>query len=233
MTEATDRKQACAQDLRRRILSLEIEPGARLEEAQLSAHYEISRTPLREVLWGLRGEGYIQIDQGKGASVAPMGLETLRSFFETAPMIYANISRLAARNRSEAQLDDLRETQKGFENAVGFKLVDQAVLTNHVFHQIIGEMAQNQYLQASLFRLLIDHTRLAQTFFNAQNPREVKLVDQAVADHAALIEAITERQETRAVEVTLAHWDLSRDEMERFVRPDALPVEEFAESSAS
>ena len=41
------RKASCADDLRRRILTQELEPGSLLDETELAAHYAISRPPLR------------------------------------------------------------------------------------------------------------------------------------------------------------------------------------------
>lgn len=51
-------KIQCLDDLRNRILSLDIAPGSDLDELRLCDHYGISRTPLREVLQRLAGEGF-------------------------------------------------------------------------------------------------------------------------------------------------------------------------------
>jgi len=40
-----------------------------------------------------------------------------------------------------------------------------------------------------------------------------------------MISAIEACEGALAIELTLQHWDLSRDHMERFVRPDPLPVD--------
>ena len=40
-----------------------------------------------------------------------------------------------------------------------------------------------------------------------------------------MIAAIEDQQAEAAVALTLQHWALSQDRMERFVRPDLLPVE--------
>ena len=82
-------------DLRRRILSTELKPGHDLDEAGLSGYYNMSRTPLREVLQRLQGEGYVVMSENRGAKVASMDIDVLRTFFQTAPMVYANIARLA------------------------------------------------------------------------------------------------------------------------------------------
>ena len=77
-------KLDCLIDLRRRILSTELKPGHDLDEARLSDYYSMSRTPLREVLQRLQGEGYVVMSENRGAKVASMDIEVLRTFFQTA-----------------------------------------------------------------------------------------------------------------------------------------------------
>ena len=43
--------------------------------------------------------------------------------------------------------------------------------------------------------------------------------------HDPLIDAIENNEPARAVEITLAHWELSRNEIELHVRPDPLPLD--------
>lgn len=121
-------------------------------------------------------------------------------------------------------MDDLQKAQDEYANSVQIRRPGEAVLANHRFHALIGDMAHNPYLSASLDRLLIDHTRLSQTFYRPATEQEADLIDTASQQHEALIAAIAARDAVRAVELTLQHWDLSRDRMERFVRPDPLPV---------
>lgn len=218
-------KDDCVDDLQRRILSTALAPGEDLDEAGLSDHYGMSRTPLREVLQRLQGEGYVEMTQNRGAKVASMDIGVLRTFFQTAPMIYANIARLAAENRTGPQLGLLKEAQRDFAKAARSSKAGDAALANHRFHAIIGEMAHNPYLVASLARLQIDHTRMSQTFYRPAAPAETMLVLKAVEQHDAMISAIEAREGALAIDLTLQHWDLSRDRMERFVRPDPLPVD--------
>lgn len=218
-------KEDCLADLKNRILSTELAPGSDLDEVSLSEVYGISRTPLREVLQRLAGDGYIRLHANRGAKVASMDLSVMRTFFQTAPMIYANIARLAAENRRTAELDALKAAQRDFAAATGAGDATAAALCNHRFHEIIGEMAHNPYLGAALARLLIDHSRMSQTFYRPASAAEAALIRKAVAQHDAMISAIEAREPALAIDLTLQHWDLSRDRMERFVRPDPLPVD--------
>ena len=106
-------KERLYADLKRKILTLSLEPGAHLDEMTLSADYGISRTPLREVFRRLAGEGYIQIRDNRGTIVSPMSHKSLRDFFQTAPMIYASIARLAVQNAKPRSDQILEGSSKG------------------------------------------------------------------------------------------------------------------------
>ena len=218
-------KAHCAADLRARILSLDIAPGTALDEVSLTEEYGISRTPLREVLHRLAGDGFAQLEENRGAKVASMDLATMRVFFQTAPLVYSSIVRQACENRTSRQVAELREIQRAFVDARRAHDTQDAALLNHDFHELIGVMAQNPYLQASLQRMLIDHTRLSQTFFAPQSEADEARVEKAIEQHEAMILAIEAQEASVAVDLTLQHWDLSRDEMEKYVRPDPLPLD--------
>ncbi|MEL6608021.1 MAG: GntR family transcriptional regulator [Pseudomonadota bacterium] len=218
-------KETCLDTLRARILALTIAPGSDLDEAGLSAEFGLSRTPLREVLQRLAGEGYVTQTANRGAKVASMDLPTMRVFFQTAPMIYASVARLAAEQGTRAQIDDLKDAQARFTRATAAGDAHAAALSNHRFHAIIGDMAHNPYLAVALGRMLIDHTRLSQTFYRPTSPEEATRVTTARDQHDAMIAAFEARTPEAAIDITLAHWELSRDRMEQFVRPDPLPID--------
>ncbi len=228
MTKIT--KDRCLEDLKLRILTTDLAPGCDLDETALADHYGISRTPLREVLHRLAGAGYITTAENRGAKVASMDIGVMRRFFQTAPMVYANIARLAADARTTAQIATLKEAQQAFTRAIAARDVSATALANHRFHAIIGEMAHNPYMTAALNRLLIDHTRLSQRFYRPANAEEELRTVKASAQHDALISAIEAGEGALAMELSLEHWDLSRDRMERYVRPDPLPVDVVSQS---
>lgn len=222
------KKEHFYQDLKRQILTLKLAPGASLDEVSLSKEYEISRTPLREIFQRLAGEGYIEIINNRGAMVSSMDYKTVRNFFLTAPMIYASIGRLATVNASREQLSKLQEAQDSFREAVEQKHIEGMVFYNDRFHRLIGGIANNPYLQPSYERLLIDHTRISQTFYRPSDDEMIKDLEEAVDHHEAMIEYIAIGDAERMVALTQAHWDLSRAHMERYVYPDPLPIDNIA-----
>ena len=220
-----NKKSGCYDSLKHKVLALELAPGMTLDETALAAEHGLSRTPLREVLQQLAGEGYLTLAANRSAQVSSMGLATMRNFFQTAPMVYSAVTRLAAENATTAQIGQLKAAQKRFRASIAGGSATETALHNHLFHEIIGEMAGNPYLTPSLKRLLIDHTRMSQTFYTAANKADRERIETAAGQHDEMIDAIERREPARAVELTLEHWNLSRGEIERYVHPDPLPVD--------
>jgi DNA-binding GntR family transcriptional regulator len=221
--EEMSKKDACIADLKTRVLTFDLAPGATLDEVSLSASYGLSRTPFREVLQRLAGEGYINLEANKGALVSAMDFAAMRQFFQTAPIVYCAISRLAAENATLPQIKMLKAAQFDFTKAKASLDAGAMALANHRFHEITGAMSANPYLIPAMGRLLIDHTRMSQRFYRGVAPQDGVRINQSAHHHDLLIEAIERGSAEEAVEITLDHWALSRDEIERYVWPDALP----------
>ncbi|HDS9358134.1 TPA: GntR family transcriptional regulator [Enterobacter chengduensis] len=219
-------KVALYEDLKRLILTMELDPDALLDEASLTAQYGLSRTPVREVFQRLAGEGYLEIVEKRGVRVIPMSHATLRNFFLVAPMIYAAVGRLAVQHYKPAQLKALKETQKRFRKAVQNHDAEALALENNRFHEIMGEMAANPYLQPSLGRLLIDHCRIGHTFFRPQNEDMERRLQLSADHHDAFIAALDARDEQKVVDLVFEHWELSRENMEIFIAPQGLKADE-------
>lgn len=209
--------------LRNQVLEMKLQPGSLVDEAELAETFGVSRTPLRETIQRLAGEGYFVIERNRGAMVAPMDLATMRQFFQAAPVIYASIARLAAENATRAQTDELKEIQRAYRASLGQGEPSTTAMHNHRFHAQIGTMAGSPYLLPSLNRLLIDHTRIGQKFYTRHGRADETRVSAAAGQHDAMISAFERHAPAEAVQVTLEHWALSRDQMERYVRPTPLP----------
>ncbi|MES0863127.1 GntR family transcriptional regulator [Ruegeria sp. SCPT10] len=218
------RKTDLMEHLKVSILTLRFQPGTDLDEALLSDEFGLSRTPLREVFRQLGGEGYLDLRTNRSARVSEMSHTTLRDFFLAAPMIYGAVLRLAARNATLAQIEDLKTAQLAFKSALRSGSAADRALANNRFHELTGEMSGNVYLLPSFNRLLIDHARIGMTFYRPQTAKMTENLAEASTQHDAIIAAIEANDEAAAAQLAEEHWNLSRDQIELFVMPDALDV---------
>lgn len=212
------------QHLRHAVLTQALRPGADLDEVSLSEEWQLSRTPLRDVLRQLAGEGYVDIRENRGARVSEMGHTTLRDFFLAAPMIYGAILRLAANNASEIQIAALKQAQSDFKDTLRSGDIAARALANNHFHEVTGQMAGNVYLLPSFKRLLIDHARISMTFFRPTDAATTEDLTVASQQHDAIIAAIEAGDADAAAELAIAHWNLSRDNIEQYVMPQGLDM---------
>ena len=217
-------KQSLADHLRSAILTTALAPGSDLDEAQLAQEFGVSRTPLREVLRELAGDGYLTLHPNRGARVSDMSFSTMRGFFQAAPMIYAAVLRMAAANATAAQIAALKEAQESFRASLATDSAAERALANNRFHDISRQLAANVYLLPSFHRLLIDHARLSMTFYDPAATQLSAQRDLAGDQHDAIIAAIEARDSETAAQLAIDHWNLSRDQIEMFVFPEALDL---------
>ncbi|HAD28424.1 MAG TPA: GntR family transcriptional regulator [Rhodobacteraceae bacterium] len=222
--DAKLRKVVLYDALKKAVLTLERRPGSDLDEVRLSEEFSLSRTPLREVLRQLAGEGYVELRENRGARISEMNHTSLRDFFLAAPMVYGAILRLAARNARSGQIADLKTVQETFKEALRKGSGTDRALANNRFHEITGEMADNIYLLPSFKRLLIDHARIGMTFYRPQDTQMVENLSAASEQHDAIITAIETGDEAAAEQLATDHWNLSRNQIEIFVMPSRLDI---------
>ena len=220
-----NKKNQVAAQLRKQVLTLAFAPGAVLDEALLSEQYGLSRTPLREVFQRLAGEGYLNLETNRGASVSSMDFDTMRAFFQCAPMVYAAIARLATEQATLGQINDIKKIQQRFSQSVRTDSAEDMAMHNYRFHEQLGVMSASPYLKPSLERLLIDHTRMSHRFYRTDREDSLKRVREACDQHEQMIESISNRTPAVTVELTLQHWELSRYEIDKYVQPDPLPAD--------
>lgn len=225
MKDAMKRRKSDLCDyLKTSIKTLQLHPGSHLDETQLSQAFGLSRTPLREVLHELAGEGYVEFHMNRGARVSQMSHTSLRDFFLAAPMIYGAILRLAALNATPKHIITLKEAQDAFKSALRADDISARALANNRFHEITGEMAGNTYLLPSFYRLLIDHARIGMTFYHPQYQKTLNNLSKASAQHDEIIAAIEAGDAERAEQLAEQHWNLSRGQIEHFVMPEPLEM---------
>lgn len=221
---ASSKKSALRDWLKQSVLTLTLAPGADIDEAQLSDQFGVSRTPLREVLRELAGEGYLALHRNRGARVSEMTHTSLRAFFLAAPMIYGAILQLAAQNATPTQINALKSAQADFRRSLARGTTQDRALSNNAFHKITGHMAHNAYLLPSFNRLLIDHARIGMTFYRPNTQRMAQDLSVAADQHDAIIACIEAGDATAATQLATDHWNLSRDQIEHFVMPTGLNV---------
>ena len=81
-SRASERLQEMYLELRDRICLLAYPPGARLKETVLASEFGVSRSPVRQVLSRLQGDGLIEIRHGAGTFVTDIDFPELLKVYD-------------------------------------------------------------------------------------------------------------------------------------------------------
>jgi DNA-binding GntR family transcriptional regulator len=84
-------------------------PGDRFSEAELGARLGVSRTPVREALFRLRNEGFLDLESKAGWCVRPIDFARLEQLYDLRVLLeLASVARLCARTDAVPELDELK-----------------------------------------------------------------------------------------------------------------------------
>lgn len=121
-------------------------PGTHLDEIELARRFGVSRTPIREALSLLAGEGLVEIRPRRGAVVAQVTPQRLVEMFEVMAELEAMCARLAARRMTDAEIVDLEAAHDHCRVAAAGQDSDAYFYANERFHQAIYHASHNTFL---------------------------------------------------------------------------------------
>jgi DNA-binding GntR family transcriptional regulator len=110
--------RAVADWLARRIIAGEEIPGARLTEPKLAALAGVSRSPVREALRILAGEGLVEIVPRLGAQVAQVGRDDVTELYRCRMLLEPSCAALSVTELAPRDIPQLDELRASMEDAV-------------------------------------------------------------------------------------------------------------------
>lgn len=209
--------------LRNEILDLKLAPGSPVDEVQLAQRFEMSRTPIREALVRLAGEGLIETLPNRSTMVSNIDLLNLGPFFDALVLLYRVTTRLAAQNHRPEDLTTIRIHHEDYAAAVAARDTSAMIATNAAFHAAISEAGRNPYFTGLFRRLLDEGRRILRLYYQSYDEQ---FPQRFVEEHAELIAAIEARDVERADRLGKAHAEQIVAQVQRlFSRNGGLDIE--------
>ena len=177
------------ESLREDILWLRLDPGTALDEVALARRFEVSRTPVREALLLLSGEGFVKFLPNRTTIVAPFTMDNAGAYFDTLLLLSRAVARsaaLAGRTDSDALSDHIGD----FLAAVKERRKDAALNADMAFQRHLSRMAGNGF-QARCFDQILDAGMRMRILHYFPNATDADLID-AHADMQSLARAVAE-----------------------------------------
>jgi DNA-binding GntR family transcriptional regulator len=188
-----------AELLRQRIFARELEPGSWIDELRIAEALGISRTPLREALKVLAAEGLVTMKVRRGAYVTEVSEKDLRDVYHLLALLESDAARVVAQNASVEQMAQIEALHQNLEAAVDNR--DHFFEINETFHMLLLELADNRWRD----QMVADLRKVMKLNRHSSLFKEGR-IEQSLAEHRAIVQALTQRQPELAAECMSAHF---------------------------
>jgi DNA-binding GntR family transcriptional regulator len=187
------------------IVSLELAPGAVIEERALVARLGIGRTPVREALRRLAQERLVEVYPRRGMFVTGVDVRELVRLSEVRLVLEPEAARLAAERATDADRKELASLL-GELDAGSPELME----LDERIHRAVYRAAHNDLLAATLEQYYVLALRIWSVALESAHELE-----EAVERHRTLLEAIQDGDGDRAAATMRAHVEDFEQAMHR------------------
>ena len=196
-----DLKNHVYRQLKERLITCQYIPGTVINESQLASEFELSRTPIREALYRLEQDGFVQIMPKKGILVTDITIQEVLFVFQARVEIEPLALRLSApflaREDLERYLEIFSHDEPDLEKAFWTDMEMHAFLVNHCGNPFIIDMMQKVFARSC--RISIASNQTLQKLENART------------EHRDIIKKLAEGQDNAAVELLRRHLESCKE----------------------
>lgn len=190
-----------AEELRTKILSGELPPGARLREVQLCEQLGVSRTPIREAFRTLAAEGLVDLLPNRSVIVSELHAPDIEHLFLVFGMIEGLAAELACQNITDAELAEIGRMLGEMVDYHARQERAPYMELNQKIHRRTVEIAANPVL-FSVWQSLVPRVERARALANLDRDRWTE----ALFEHSKMFTALAARDGEQLARLTREHF---------------------------
>lgn len=198
-----------------RILSGELQPGARLKDDELARTFGVSNTPVREAMGELEKDGLVETIPYRGRFVKKMSIEETREVYDVRMALEGLAVRLAAERITESQLAEMEEVVKKYEIAFEADDITAGLEADLALHDLIVQASGNRTL-AQIVSHLANRIQVLRQVDEGKMRRK-----QSLEDHRAIVQAVKERDGAKAEVQVCRHIAKGKENVIKRLMSDA------------
>ncbi|MFN0160805.1 MAG: GntR family transcriptional regulator [Burkholderiales bacterium] len=195
--------------IRQRILDNVYPAGHRALEQEYADELGLSRTPVREALLKLAGEGLVEVIPRHGARVLPVSTDDMREIYEMLTALEPMAAELLANKRlPPADLKPLTDASRDMAAALKADDLEAWALADERYHRHLIALAGNRLL-AEAVQGLWDRAHRARMVTLRLRPRPIN----STREHIAIVDAIRAGDAPLAARLYRAHRERGSAEL--------------------
>lgn len=194
------------------IFEFRLLPGDRFSEGEIAARMAVSRTPVRQALYRLEREGYLQVYFRSGWQVKPFDFAHFEELYEVRIVLELEAVRRLCERPVEEQSSALEQLKRTWLVQPEQRLQDGAEVSrlDERFHCLLVEAAGNREM-ARLHAEVSEKIRIIRRLDFTQSPR----VAATYAEHGQILAAILSRRSKEAQLLLKTHIEVSKAEVRK------------------
>jgi DNA-binding GntR family transcriptional regulator len=208
--------------IRERIMNLTLQPGELISESTLARSLSMSRTPVREALRRLQGEGLVALAQPQGVRVAEISVDDVDHTYHVIEVLEGLAARLAAERRQPDDSVALTNSLSSLQQAGEVYDLPDWVAADTALHRHIWQIAGNPMLTRQLVSLYPLIERIRHMHLYEESSRERLLLE--TARHSELVAEIVAGNRDQAEALTRALFAKARADNVRLLRTWVAPL---------
>jgi DNA-binding GntR family transcriptional regulator len=191
------------------LFSFRLMPGQRFSENELALRMGVSRTPVREALYKLEREGYIQVLSRSGWSVREFNFEYFENLYDVRVVLELAAVRRLCEMESPPPLDELREA---WLVPVEARLADSVEVgkMDERFHEVLVSAAGNPEM-ARIYHDVTERIRIIRRLEFSMPER----IRQTYSEHAQILRAVLKRKKDTATLLLRSHIEMAKAEVRK------------------
>lgn len=194
------------------IVENQLRPGDTILETEMAETLEVSRTPVRSAIVRLINEGLLEKKRKKGCIIPIPQPEDARQVFQAREILESTVAGLAALNRKESDVAELREILDQETSALKSGRKEEYYLSNERFHFTLLRAAKNKYFERycrHLFRRSSVYIFYFDSFYRTdENVNEIPR-QRTPGQHLEILKAIEKSDAPLAEKIMKEHVKLS------------------------
>lgn len=198
-------REMAYKSLKEAILTGDMKPNEFYSEPSLAKMLEISRTPIREALQDLAGEGFVEAVPKRGYRIRSFDPKEIENLYDYRVAIELAIIKRVAETINDYQLTEIENILRLDQMAAEKKDLKAFVKINRNFHGHLASLTQNPYFISSFERIL-DLIEWAALNVKGRSQRP----PHAVREHQDIFQALTLKDPDKACDAMEAHLIASK-----------------------
>jgi DNA-binding GntR family transcriptional regulator len=185
-------------------------PGERASELEIANRLGMSRTPVREALFRLRNEGFLEVEAKAGWTVKPIDFARIDQIYDLRIVLEtASIARLAQRDEDPPELQALKDV---WLVPAAERLTDgrQVGALDERFHAQLGAAAGNGEI-VRVHQEVTERIRIVRRLDFTRGDR----IDATYQEHAKILRAVMQRKTDVAQTLLKSHIEQSKIEVRK------------------